>query len=72
MCHRVISQRSFWIPLYLRLLRVDPVVRQEFVRSVLFRSPDRLIDLLFECPFPEVSGPSLPFPCFTAPKNKTV
>ncbi|OON21278.1 ubiquitinyl hydrolase 1 [Opisthorchis viverrini] len=45
---------QLWIPLLLRLVALHPVVREKFLQWTLFSSPDRVCELLFECPYPEV------------------
>ncbi|CAL8103226.1 unnamed protein product [Calicophoron daubneyi] len=45
---------ELWIPLFFRLVSLYPRTRQKFVQWTFFSSPDRIPELLFECPFPEV------------------
>ncbi|KAF8567800.1 hypothetical protein P879_05885, partial [Paragonimus westermani] len=43
-----------WIPLFLKLTARSQLVREKFIQWTLLSSPDRVCELLFECPYPEI------------------
>ncbi|CAH8591205.1 unnamed protein product [Dicrocoelium dendriticum] len=51
---QVAREWYIWTPLFLRLMSLCPLVREKFVQWTIFSSPDRVCELLFECPYPEV------------------